>query len=279
MSIKNFIPTIWHDMVLADYMERAVFRPLLNTDYQGDIKGAGDTVKINSLGDFETTDYAGSVTYSDLDDASLMLTIDQKKYIAKKVDDIDNRQSSPKLMGEVTRKMAQAFLGGAEAFVASFYTQAGIVSGSTGSPTSITSANVISSIGTIAADMDANDVPEDGRVAVVPPWLAQKMVLAGVIRDTTNSEILSAGYIGQFQGFQIYKSNRISHSSSTWYAPMFFRAKDTIAFAEQINELEALRLSDQFGDGIRSLMVYGGKVIRPESLAVMYCAQGSETAI
>lgn len=279
MSVKNFIPTIWSDMVLQDYTERAVFRPLLNTSYEGEIRGFGDTVKINSIGDFAAGDYSGTVTYTEMEDASMFLQIDQKKYVAKKIDDVDAAQVNPKLMSEMSRKMAQAFLANTEAFIAGLYTSAGIESGSTTSPTSITSANVISTIGNMAVLMDNNDVPDDGRVAVVPPWLAQKMVLAGIAKDTDNSSILSAGYIGSFEGFQIYKSNRISHSSTTWYAPMFFRQNDTIAFAEQINSMEAIRLEAQFGDGMRSLMVYGGKVIRPESLGVLYCAQGSETTI
>ena len=279
MSVKNFISTIWSDMILQDYMEQAVFRSLLNTSYEGEIRNQGDTVKINAIGDFSTTAYSGSVSYTDLDDASLNLIIDQKYYIAKKIDDIDKRQASPDLMGEVTRKMAQAFLSTTETFIAGKYTDAGIVTGSTTSVTAITSANVISVIGDMAVAMDNNDVPDDGRVAVVPPWLAQKMVLAGVIRDTDNSSILSAGYIGQFQGFQVYKSNRITHSSTTYYLPMFFRRNDTIAFAEQINMVEAMRLESQFGDGIRSLMVYGAKVVRPESLGIIYCSNGSESTI
>ena len=274
MSVQNFIPTIWSDMTLDKYDEMAVFRPLLNTDYEGDIRNYGDTVKINSLNDTDTTTYSGTVTYTDLDDASRMLLIDQQKYIAKQIDDIDEAQAKPKTMGKIAALYAQGFLRAVETFVAGKYTEAGITSGSTASPTSITSANVISTIGAIATSMDVNDVPDDGRVAVVPPWLAQKMVLAGVIRDTDNSAILSAGYIGQFQGFQVYKSNRISHSSTTWYAPMFFRRGDTIAFAEQLNEVEAIRLENSFKDGIRQLMVYGGKVLRPESLAVLYCASG-----
>lgn len=279
MSVDNFIPTIWHDGVLEDYDEMAVFVPLMNTDYEGDISGFGDTVKINSIGDFETYAYTGTVTYTDLDDSSLLLQIDQEKAVSKKISDIDNAQTKPKLMGQISRNMAKAFLADTEAFVASKYVDAGITIGSTGTPTAITSANVISTIGDMATSFDENDVPDDGRVAVVSPWLAQKMVLAGVVRDTDNSDFISAGYIGQFQGFQVYKSNRISHSGTTWYAPMFFRAKDTIAFATQLEKIEALRLEDSFEDGIRSLMVYGGKVIRPESLGVLYCSEGSESAI
>ena len=175
MSVKNFIPTIWSDLVLTKYEERAVFAPLMNRDYEGEISGYGDTVKINSLNDFDDAAYAGSVTYTEMDDASRLLLIDQKRYVAKKLDDVDNAQTKPKLMGEATMLIADAFLRTQEAFLAGKYLEAGITSGSTASPTSITSANVISTIGALAADMDENEVPDDGRVGIVPPWLAQKM--------------------------------------------------------------------------------------------------------
>ena len=279
MSVQNFIPTIWSDLILESYAERSVFRPLMNTSYEGEIREFGDTVKINAIDDFATASYTGTVTYSDIDDASLILTIDQKKYVAKQLDDVDKAQVKPELAGAISANFGKAYVADVETKAATLYAGAGITSGTTGSPTSITSANVISQIGNIAEEMDSNEVPDDNRVAIVNPWLAQKIVLSGVIRDTANSDILSAGYIGQFQGFQIYKSNRISHSGTTWYAPMFFRAGDTLAMAEQLSEMEALRLENKFGDGLRSLMVYGMKVVRPESLAVLYCAEGSETTI
>jgi len=279
MALENFKPTLWSDMELEKYEESAVFAPLMNRSWEGEIKQKGDTVKINSIADFDDAAYSGTVTYSDIDDASLMMLISEDRYVAKNLGDIDKVQSTPDLMGAISRAMAQAFLRTQEAYIGGFYTEAGITSGSTGTPTDITSANVISTIGGLAADMDENDVPDDGRVAVVPPWLAQKMVLAGVIRDTDNSEVLSAGYIGQFQGFQVYKSNRISKSGTTWYAPMFFRRNDTIALADQLILMETLRRDAVMADGIRALMVYGGKVVRPESLAVLYCAEGAESAI
>ena len=279
MSVDNFIPTIWSDQILDKYEEKAVFRPLMNFDYEGEISQKGDTVKINSLNDFDDAAYTGSVTYTPLDDASRMLLIDQDRYVAKELDDVDNAQTTPKLMAKIAGLIADAFLRTQETFIGLKYVDAGITSGTTGSPTSITSANIISTIGALAVDMDDADVPDDGRVAVVPPWLAQKMVLAGVIRDTDNSDILTAGYIGQFQGFQVYKSNRVAHSSTTWFAPMFFRRGDTIALAEQISSMEALRRESSFADALKSLFVYGVKVLRPESLAVLYCAEGAESAI
>jgi hypothetical protein len=279
MSVSNFIPTIWSDLINQAYAEASVFRPLANTSYEGEIRNFGDTVKINSINDFSTSTYSGSVTYSEIDDSSLIMQINQKKYVAKTLDDVDAAQIKPKMAGEIARNFGRAFVADVEAYIASLYTEAGITDGSTGSVTAITSANVISTVGDMASAFDENEVPDDGRVAIVPPWLAQKIVLSGVIRDTDNSSILSAGYIGQFQGFQIYKSNRISKSGTSWYAPMFFRRNDTIAMAEQINEMEALRREDEFADAMRALMVYGAKVIKPESLGVLYCSEGSESAI
>jgi len=43
-----------------------------------------------------------------------------------------------------------------------------------------------------------------------------------------------------------------------------------ITFADQIVKTEALRLQTTFADAVRALHVYGGKVVRPEALAVAY---------
>jgi len=279
MGVQNFIPTLWSDLTLDKYTERAVFRSLLNTSYEGEIKTKGDEVKINSIGDVETSAYSGTVTYTEFDDYSRTLKIDQDYYVAKEIPDLDKVQMTPKLMGDWTGKIADAFLRNVEAFIAAKYSEAGITSGSTTSVTSITTANVISKIADIGTSLDEADAPDTGRVAIVPPWLAKKMSLAGILRDTSNSAILSSGYLGEFQGFKVYKSNRITHSSTTWYAPMFFIANDTIAFAEQLMDFESMRLEGKFSDGVRGRIVYGGKVLRPESLAVLYCAEGAESAI
>jgi hypothetical protein len=44
--------------------------------------------------------------------------------------------------------------------------------------------------------------------------------------------------------------------------------KDAISFATQFTKTETLRNQNDFGDLVRSLQVYGRKVIKPEALAV-----------
>ena len=281
MSVKNFIPKIWSDKIFQSYDKNFVFAALANREYEGEISAFGDQVKISEIGDFDTTAYTGSsLTYTEAEDASKYLKIDQKYYIAKTLDDVDNAQTKPKLMNEITRKMGVAFADNVDQYIAALYSEAGeTVTGTTGSPTSITSANVTSTLREAGTALSDNNVPRQGRVAVVPPWFSAKIDLAKVIRDTNNSLITNDAYVGRYMGFDILESNNISRSGTTWYAPMFFSAGDTIAFAEQLMEMEALRDKDAFKDYMRGLIVYGAKVVRPASLAIAYVAEGSETTI
>jgi hypothetical protein len=176
--------------------------------------------------------------------------------------------------------MAYGMKNDIDAFIAKKYADAGIaVSGTTGSPTSITSANVISLITGAGREMDEANAPAEGRVAVIPPWLKEKMLLAKIIRDTDNSETLTNGMIGRYLGFDIYVSNNVQHSGTTWYAPMFFIKDMTIGFASQLEKVEALRAEASFEDKMRALNVYGGKVLYPATLGVAYVAPGVETTV
>lgn len=279
MAISNFIPVVWSDKIFQAYDKKYVFVGLTNREYEGDISESGDQVKINELGDITTNDYTGTVSYEDLDDASKFLVVDQDKYAAFRNKDLDKVQANVELLNEATRKMGVSVADQEDQHIAGLYTDAGITSGSTGTPTSITSGNVISTISSISKEMDQNNVPDDNRVMVVPPWFYQKLYLAKVLYDTDNSDVLSNGYKGMINGWAVYMSNNVVHSGTTWYAPMFFRAGDTIAHANQLQMMEALRLEGSFGDGVRGRNVYGSKVIRPSSLATLYCAEGSETTI
>jgi hypothetical protein len=40
-------------------------------------------------------------------------------------------------------------------------------------------------------------------------------------------------------------------------------------------EMEAIRLQDSFADGVRGLLLYGAKVIRPNAMAVLHCKKGA----
>jgi hypothetical protein len=280
MAYDNFKPTMWADSILENLDNAHVFGALANKEYEGTISGAGSSVKISEVGNVSVTAYAGTVNYEELDDASKELLIDKKAYAAVSIDDVDNVQSKPKLLSKLSERMAYGMANYIDADIASLYSSAGItVTGTTGSPTNVTSATTISLFSGANRELDEANAPQEGRVAVIPPWLKEKMVLAKIIRDTDNSATVTNGFVGRFLGFDVYVSNNVSHSGTTWYAPMFFIRDMTIGFASQLNKVEALRAESSFEDKMRALTIYGRKVLYPATLAVAYIASAAESTI
>ena len=280
MAYDNFKPTMWADSILENLDNAHVFGALANKEYEGTISGAGSSVKISEVGNVAVFEYAGNVNYEELDDASKELLIDKKAYAAVSIDDVDNVQSKPKLLSKLSERMAYGMANYIDADIASLYADAGItVTGTTISPTKVTSATTISLFSGAGRELDEANAPQEGRVAVIPPWLKEKMVLAKIIRDTDNSAAVSHGFVGRFLGFDVYVSNNVSHSGTAWYAPMFFIRDMTIGFASQLNKVEALRAETSFEDKMRALTIYGRKVLYPATLAVAYIEPDAESAI
>lgn len=277
MSVDSFIPELWHGSIFKAYEKEHVFAGLANREYEGEISKFGDTVHVNEIGAMSATAYTGSVTYSDVDSAQKTLKIDKQYYIARQLDDVDKYQTNPKLMNEIARKAAAGMSDQVDQDLAALYTQAGITDGTTASPDSVTSANVIDKLSEMAQAFKENNVPTADRVAVVHPWFVHKLRLAGVDLKTDNTSVYENGSIGNVMGWQIYESNNAANSSTTWYANYFFRRSETLALAMQVVTNEALRLESKIGDGWRWLNVYGCKVMAPESLGILYATNGAES--
>ena len=104
MALENFKPTIWTARLLANLQDAHVLGQVTNREYEGEIQAAGDTVKIQSIGRIDVNDYdadaATPISYANLQDSTTKLVIDQEKYFAFKVDDVDKVQSKPEVMNE-----------------------------------------------------------------------------------------------------------------------------------------------------------------------------------
>ena len=65
--------------------------------------------------------------------------------------------------------------------------------------------------------------------------------------------------MGVYDGFDVIMSNNMAKDAT--YAYCDIRGKKAIAFAGQINEVEALRSEQHFADLVRGLDTFGAKVI------------------
>ena len=103
MALGNFIPEIWSARLLKHLDEDLVFKQLVNTDYEGEIRNVGDTVRVNRIGDIVVGSYTkdGEIgSPQQLSGEQLVLTIDQFKYFNFYVDDVDSAQQNPKTMDD-----------------------------------------------------------------------------------------------------------------------------------------------------------------------------------
>lgn len=96
MAISTFIPALWSARLLAHLDKNLVLGNLVNRDYEGEIKNLGDRVKINQIADVTIKDYkkGTDLVYDDTDGTPTELVIDQQKYFALKVNDVDAAQAN-----------------------------------------------------------------------------------------------------------------------------------------------------------------------------------------
>jgi len=273
MSVKNFIPTIWETEVNREREKAHVFGAFVNRDYQGSIAAYGDTVKINGIGAVNIGDYVPGtdITVQELEDASTFMTIDQQKYFAFNLDDVDAAQTTPGIFSAATQEASYGLSDTADSFVAGHHGDAGIVV----TQAALNSANFLETFTELRRKFQTNNIPDGVEVKVaITPLIFEKMTLAKILQDTNNSDILSRGYSGTYLGFPIFVSNNVKTTGSIQHCvAMTNRA---MTFADQLIGMEAYRPEGGFRDALKGLHVYGGKVVRPKEMAVLNLTVASE---
>ena len=85
--------------------------------------------------------------------------------------------------------------------------------------------------------------------------------------DTNNSELISKGVVGMYDNFKVIMSNNMAKDETHVYCDV--RSKTAIAFAGQINKVEAGRMEKRFSDYVRGLDTYGAKIIAEDEIQVV----------
>lgn len=293
MSVKSFIPVLWAGELLMQLMKATVYgAALTNRNYEGEISGAGDTVKINSFGSIDIGTYSGAdITFQTLDTTSQELKIDQQKYFAFTIDDVDAAQvkNNGALRAAAMIEAAYGLRNTMDQFIASKYVDAGIKGGS-GSAALGTTATAIEItadgggtstkpseyLSRVARRFDDADVPPENRRLVIPPWFHQKCVLEKLysIIGTDNNATYANGRVANVLTLELYMSNNVPTSSTKYM--LLGGNPSAITLAEQIVQTSAGSHEKKFGDYVKGLHVYGAKTIRSDSLLLGVVTEGAE---
>jgi len=211
------------------------------------------------------------------------LAIDQAKYFAFWIDDMDTAQTKPKVMNEALSEASFALANNIDEYIAAMWSQAGItVTGTSAGGTDVSSTNVLKYMSIAQQKLDEANVPTSGRWLVVPPWFHHKLVLAKIVQDTANSATLAAGMIGRgIYGFDIYVSNNIVGGTPAGdIAKVMCGYRGSMSLAVQVVSTETVRpsLNGGFKTLVKGLVVYGAKVVRANTLGVMYVDYTAEAS-
>ena len=277
-ALTNFIPQVWSANLLVSLKKNLIYgQPgVVNRDYQGEITAYGDTVKINSIGAVTVGDYTKNTDMDapeTLTDNQTTLLIDQAKYFNFQVDDIDQAQQNPKVMQQAMQEASYALRNTADQFIANRMATGVLPSAMIGDdttpivPTKDDAYEYLVDLGTL---LDEHDVPEEGRWVIVSPWYYGLLEKDERFTHATaqGDDVIRNGVIGRASGFTVMKSNNVPNTEGTKYKII---AGHSIAFsyAEQASQVEAYRPERRFADAVKGLHLYGGKLVRPEAIAVL----------
>ena len=279
MSVDRFVPSLWAATLLENLNDAHVAVNLCNRNYEGDISQSGDTVRITSIGRVTIDNYvknSTSISPETLDDSQQVLTIDQAKYFAFQVDDVDARQvrDDGALMDVAMRDAAWGLGDAADTSVLAAMQSQGATGNALGALT-IGTGNVdaYENIVDLAVKLDENNVPRQGRWCIIPPWYhgwLQKNANFVSYGTQANREDLENGIIGAAAGMRIVVSNNLP-SASTGRNYVIAGHEMGVTYAEQINSVEAYRQESAFSDAVKGLHLYGYKITRPYVLANADC--------
>lgn len=277
MSVQHFIQTIWSKKIQDDLEEKCKLVQDCTREYEGDCQYA-QTVKILAVGDPTIGNYTGAdITIEEMSDSSQDLVIDVQKYFAFEVKDVDKAQSVPGLPEKYQQKSVNALALAREKHIGALVagkaqTTANEVAGNDtykpGATKTITADG--NTKGKIKAAIDEAIIYlrehnfDDAGVIELDPRSYKTFKDELIELKTANDEMIRRGVLAEYDGFQVKSTNNVYRDSTHVYC--IVRSKNAIAFAGQINEVEAGRMEKRFSDYVRGLDTYGAKIIAQDEL-------------
>ncbi len=270
MAVTHFIQQIWSKKIQDDLeLKTKLVENCLKT-YEGDCKYAS-SVKILGVGDPTISAYNSGtdISIEEMNDKGQVLAIDQANYFAFYVDDVNKAQSVPGLKERYQEKAVHGLAVARDTYVANLIKGVTTASNVT-TATALTKDAIKTAIDSAIVALRERNFDEEGVIEITPAvYNLFKNEL--ITLSTNNPEYIKKGIVGVYDGFDVVMSNNLAKDTTgqNKFAYCDVRGKKAIAFAGQINEVEALRSEKRFKDIIRGLDTFGSKVIDEARIQVV----------
>ena len=298
-NVNAFVPEFYSQKLLKESKEMTDFKNnMTNSDWEGEIKSAGDTVHICTPDASNIVIGEGVVPeVNDVYPKSMTLTIDKTKSFQFKFNDIEQAQSqfnmmegymsiaNERMMIEVNKELELEVLNNAEVpnvgtNAAGFQATSATINTFFNRLKKTLMANkALSPAGFYTFKGNKEQALQLNAVVTIGTGLFEQLVNSTQLTHPTvqGDDILYKGVVGQIAGMQIFVDTLLDGIKQTECANHYadeagkkFVAiagtKMGITFAEQYNKVEKLRDPQTFADIGRALYLYGYKITNPKSL-------------
>jgi len=285
---SSWLPEVFSKKVQVAFRKSAVAEAICNTDYMGEIAQFGDTVNIIKEPQISVNAYTRDLALSstDLTDEELVLQVDQAQYFQFEVDDLEARFSHVNWQQIASDNAAYKLKDSFDSNVLSAAVTGATTNtyGSASAPIDVGhdsgEVDPLNVLARLARQLDDNNVPEENRWVVASPSFYEELA-------QTSSKLMSVDYnqgdgglrnglvaSGSLRGFKMYKSNNMPTVTGTGsytgaaLPTVLAGHMSAISCAQSLSTVETVRSTTSFRDIVRGLLVWGRKVLRPESLAL-----------
>ncbi|MDD3594396.1 MAG: hypothetical protein PHX18_07195 [Candidatus Gastranaerophilales bacterium] len=271
VNYSEFVPEMWSKILNTSFDNTGVMDTCVNKKYEGEIKNAGDTVHIPTIGNVTVRDYGSDdITYEIPEGSSSTLVLDQKKYFAINVPDIEKVQSDVDLIDGYTNKAKTAIALAKDTFLLGKH--ADVPSGNIVSADGYTldKSTVYQKFVELAKVLKVNNaVDSTGKNpwCVINPEIEAALIQAPEFTHASEKgdATIRDGAIAKIAGMDILVCTNLAPVAGKTY--VMAGISDSISFAGQIAKLEDIRFEARFGTGVRGLYVYGALTVNSNQLA------------
>lgn len=271
MSYNNFKAKIWSKDIQRELERVAVYATDVNTKYSGEIKGVGDTVRIQGVGKPKITMFTNKeqVKLGDaerVEDSSVSLIADKVATFNYAVDDIDKAQGASGILSILNTEASEETANVIDKAIAELSNDrqakkmdaVQISGGSDGNALS-----VLDSALQYLYEMDVN--PSTLITITITPAFYTRFKQVYTHIDTNNSDYLKNGQIAKYSNAVIRLSNNVAKDKDG-NDLIQVKTQRAIALAKSDPHTEPYRPEDGFADAVKGFVIFGTKIVRPKEL-------------
>ena len=272
-----FTPVVFSKLMRRNLDPQSVFYDLVNRDYEGEIKNKGDKVVIRQAGDIAVKDYVKGtpMVYEDPNGNTMELIIDQQKYFAFSIEDIDQVQSDIDGLVQKYVDRAQSEITLLKDTYISTKIWDGIHDDNLLTTVALTKDNAYNTLSKLMARLrwtsaiKNNGTGYDGK----RPWLVVDPDVFGVLLEapqTTKATVegdktTRQGTLLRLAGFDIKVSNHADPAGET--RKIIAGTTEGFSYADQIAKTKIETDKDDFAKHASGLYLFGGVATQEKALA------------